>query len=87
MEDLATDRIYRLMIAQRTMHSDAVEIVDETGKIVRHTAEFSTRLFDEELERLLGEGLKENDQAATARLREARKMSEEMIHRGEFDPA
>jgi malate synthase len=87
MEDLATDRIYRLMIAQRTMHSDAVEIVDETGKIVRHTAEFITRLFDEELERLLDEGSKENDQAATARLRDARKMSEEMIHRGEFDPA
>ena len=87
MEDLATDRIYRLMIAQRTMHSDAVEIVDETGKIVRHTAEFITRLFDEELERLLGEGSKENDQAAAGRLREARRMSEEMIHRGEFDPA
>jgi malate synthase len=87
MEDLATDRIYRLMIAQRTMHSDGVEIVDETGKATRHTPEFITRLFDEELERLLGESSKENDQAAAGRLREARRMSEEMIHRGEFDPA
>src|SRR3984957_16636687 len=87
MEDLATDRIYRLMIAQRMMHSDAVEVVDENGKAVRHTAEFVTRLFDEELERLLGEASKESDQAATTRLREARRMSEEMIHRGEFDPA
>jgi hypothetical protein len=43
-------------------------------------------MFDEELERLLGEGSKE-DQAATARLREARRMSEEMIHSGEFNPA
>ena len=87
MEDLATDRIYRLMIAQRMMHSNAIEIVDEKGKAVRHTPEFIARLFDEELDRLLGEGSKENDQAVTARLREARRMSEEMIHRGEFDPA
>jgi malate synthase len=87
MEDLATDRIYRLMIAQRMMHSDAVEVLDEAGKAVRHPAEFITRLFDEELERLLGEASKENDEAGATRLREARRMSEEMIHRGEFDPA
>ena len=87
MEDLATDRIYRLMIAQRMMHSDAVEIVDETVKATRHTPEFITRLFEEELERLLGEASKESDPAATARLREARRMSEEMIHGGEFNPA
>jgi malate synthase len=87
MEDLATDRIYRLMIAQRMMHSNAVEIVDETGIAVRHTPEFIAQLFDEELQRLLGEASKENDPAATARLREARRMSEEMIHRGEFNPA
>jgi malate synthase len=87
MEDLATDRIYRLMIAQRMMHLDTVEISDETGKVVQHTPEFITRLFDEELERLLREDTKDNDQAATARLGESRRMSEEMIHRGEFDPA
>jgi malate synthase len=87
MEDLATDRIYRLMIAQRMMHSDAVDIVDDTGKAVRHTPEFVTQLFDEELDRLLGEDSKDNDQVASARLREARKMSEAMIHRGEFNPA
>ena len=86
MEDLATDRIYRLMIAQRMMHSEAIEIVDEAGKAVRHTPEFIARMFDEELERLLSEGSNE-DQAATARLREARRMSEEMIHSGEFNPA
>jgi malate synthase len=87
MEDLATDRIYRLMIAQRMMHADAVEIVGETGKAVRHTSEFITRLFDEELDRLISEASKENDQAATARLSEARRMSEETIHSGEFNPA
>jgi malate synthase len=87
MEDLATDRIYRLMIAQRMKHSDAVEIVDETGKAVAHTKEVVAQMFDEELERLVSEGAKENDPAAIARLREARRMSEEMIERGEFDPA
>src|SRR5437899_3236295 len=37
MEDLATDRIYRLMIAQRMRHGAAAEIVDGDGKIVEHT--------------------------------------------------
>jgi hypothetical protein len=36
---------------------------------------------------LVSEGAKGNDPAAIARLREARRMSQEMIERGEFDPA
>ncbi len=32
MEDLATDRIYRLMIAQRMQHSDKIAIEGEDGK-------------------------------------------------------
>ena len=32
MEDLATDRIYRLMIAQRMKHSNSVEILDESWR-------------------------------------------------------
>jgi hypothetical protein len=75
------------MIAQRMMHSEAVEIVDETGKIVRHMPEFITRLFDEEVDGLLSQPSIKNDPVATARLREARRMSEEMIHSGEFNPA
>ncbi len=42
MEDLATDRIYRLMIAQRVRHG-------------MHTAADVTRFFDEELAKLLAE--------------------------------
>jgi malate synthase len=87
MEDLATDRIYRLMIAQRMRHSNAIEIVDEKGKAVAHTKEVVARMFDEELERLVSEGAKGVDPTAIARLREARRMSEEMIERREFDPA
>jgi hypothetical protein len=54
---------------------------------VAHTKEVVARMFDEQLERLVSEGIKESDPAAIARLREARRMSEEMIERGEFDPA
>jgi malate synthase len=87
MEDLATDRIYRLMIAQRLNHSSSVEILDESGAPVRHTPELVSRLFDEELNRLLGEPANANDAKAAASLREARNLSEEMIRRHEFNPA
>jgi malate synthase len=86
MEDLATDRIYRLMIAQRMMHANTVEILDEAGGPIRHTPELIRQLFDEELDQLLHEAAKENDLKAVATLREARGISEEMIRRGEFNP-
>src|SRR5258708_38779184 len=87
MEDLATDRIYRLMISQRMKHSDKVEVVDENGSPVSHTPELVHYLFDEELDRLLRENAKSDDALANARLREAREISEEMIRRGEVNPA
>jgi malate synthase len=87
MEDLATDRIYRLMIAQRLNHSSNVEIVDEAGIPVRHTPELISRAFDEEMERLLSEPANANNPLAAASLREARRLSEEMIRRHEFTPA
>jgi len=86
MEDLATDRIYRLMIAQRMKHSDRVEVLGETGLPIRHTPELIHELFEEELGRLLRENANGND-AQVATLREARRMSEEMILQEEFNPA
>jgi malate synthase len=91
MEDLATDRIYRLMIAQRMKHADTVHVLDENGQAVRHTPELIHELFDQELERLVQENAKESrDPAQSAtqagRLAEARRLSEEMIRRGEFNP-
>jgi len=86
MEDLATDRIYRLMIAQRMKHSDKVEVLGETGLPIRHTPELIHELFEEELGRLLRENANGND-AQVATLREARRMSEEMILQEEFNPA
>jgi len=46
---IATDRIYRLMIAQRIRHRDSVEATNTQGIAVRHTPEFVSELFDEEL--------------------------------------
>src|SRR6202048_2726764 len=91
MEDLATDRIYRLMIAQRMKHADTVHVLDENGQAVRHTPELIHDLFDQELERLLQENSKQSGdpaQSATqaGKLAEARRLSEEMIRRGEFNP-
>jgi malate synthase len=86
MEDLATDRIYRLMIAQRIRHRDIAQIVDESGKPARHTPEFVSQLFDEELNRLIRELPPGTDPGAADRFRRARCISEEMISRGEFNP-
>ncbi len=70
MEDLATDRIYRLMIAQRIEHG-------------MHSAGDVSTLFDEEVEKLVASG---KDAGTAETLREARKISEDMIVRGAFDP-
>jgi len=84
MEDLATDRIYRLMIAQRMQHSAAVPIADDAGKSVLHTPELITRLFDEELEKLIANPGK--DLGSPETFREARRIAEAMVKNGEFDP-
>lgn len=83
MEDLATDRIYRLMLAQRVLHRDRVAIVDEAGRAVPHTPELVSRLYDEELASLLERC---DDDAGRARLRRAREESEAMIRDGRHDP-
>ncbi len=82
MEDLATDRIYRLMIAQRIMHRDSVEIPDSNGNAIDHTPDFISRVFDEELDRIL----KETPAADRDKCRDARRISEDMISQGKFDP-
>jgi malate synthase len=86
MEDLATDRIYRLMIAQRLRHRRAVEIAGADGKPVEHSPELLTRLFDEELERILAELPAGAAPELREQFRQARRLSEEMIERGEFTP-
>ncbi len=84
MEDLATDRIYRLMIAQRMEHWQLSPIVDEQGKAVPHTPEFITQLFDEELAKLIANPGK--DLGTPETFRQARQLSEALVRSGEFNP-
>jgi len=87
MEDLATDRIYRLMIAQRMRQRDIVPIEDDHGRAIAHTSELITRLFDEELKRILGELPAGTSQEAIERFTLARILSEKMIVTEEFNPS
>ena len=76
MEDLATDRIYRYMIAQRVLHR--VPVADADRRSVTHSPELVTRLFDEELERLLKE-LPAESSGQDKTYRQARDLSEGMV--------
>src|SRR5271155_1601832 len=87
MEDLATDRIYRLMIAQRMRHRDAVEILDENSAPVPHTPELLTRIFDEELKRAIGELPADAPPESVERFTQARILSERMILENQFNPS
>jgi malate synthase len=84
MEDLATDRIYRLMIAQRVRHK--VKVPGDDAKPVEHTPELVTRVFDEELAKIQRDLPTEIDQNAAGPLPEARRIAEEMIVRGHHSP-
>ena len=86
MEDLATDRIYRLMIAQRVRHRDAIRIVDDNGQPVAQTPERITAIFDEELGRILRELPQDTPPETSDQFKQARAISERMIVAGEFTP-
>jgi len=73
MEDLATDRIYRLMIAQRIRHRD-------------YTPESISLMFDEELGRILTELPAGAGEPVIEKYRTARHISEFLIRNQEFDP-
>lgn len=74
MEDLATDRIYRLMIAQRLRYPGP------------YTPASIGAMFDEELERILLELPAGANAEARDRYRKAREIAEAMILNGAFDP-
>jgi len=84
MEDLATDRIYRLMTAQRVRHK--VKVQDEHGKAVEHSFALVSRVFDEELAKIQRDLPAEIDRKASATLPEARRIAEQMIVHGQHSP-
>ena len=85
MEDLATDRIYRLMIAQRMKHGSQIKISDDGGNAVEHTPELIRDLFDEEVGKIIANPSRA-DLGTPETLGEARRISEAMVVNGEFDP-
>jgi malate synthase len=84
MEDLATDRIYRLMVAQRVRHK--VRVPGDNGETVEHTPALVTRVFDEELAKIERDLPSEIDRKAAATLPEARRIAEEMIVQERHSP-
>lgn len=86
MEDLATDRIYRLMLAQRVRHRSRVRIVDEKGVPVEHDSALLVRVLDEELSRLIGELPQGRDGGDANTLTEACQQSRWSIEREVFNP-
>lgn len=74
MEDLATDRIYRLMIAQRLRFPGP------------YTPASLGTMFDEELDRILRDLPRDASGADRERLRRARALSERMTLLEAFDP-
>ncbi len=86
MEDLATDRIYRLMIAQRIRHGESLRILDVSGRPVRHDDGLVAKCFDEALSMLVSELPLGRDAGDEASLTEACRQSRWMIEHGMFDP-
>src|SRR3989440_8255342 len=76
MEDLATDRIYRYMIAQRILHK--VPVPDADGRQLTHSPEVVSRLFDEELDRLVTQWPKAEARSKET-MQQARDLSEGMV--------
>ena len=83
MEDLATDRIYRLMLAQRMRHG--LPSANGGGRRSFSAGEL-TQVFDAELGRLLEQVGNGRDLGGAETLREARVTSEELIRHSWFDP-
>ncbi|MBI2426353.1 MAG: hypothetical protein HYV34_00765, partial [Candidatus Kerfeldbacteria bacterium] len=86
MEDLATDRIYRLMIAQRVFHGVTVRGENETFV---HTPAAVQQLFQEETDRLIREmgTLPDLHTSSPADIRRAAAMALAMVQNHEFTPA
>ncbi len=83
MEDLATDRIYRLMLTQRCMHWQNVSILFANGEVAEHNLDFLTKLYDGELKKILITVTSEQERAMFTK---ARYQAEEMFRYGWHNP-
>ncbi len=67
--------------------NNLVGLAKALGAPVMHTPEFVTRIFDEELKRILHELPGGSPEEATERFTQARLLSERMILTNEFNPS
>jgi malate synthase len=86
MEDLATDRIYRLMLAQRVRHRATVPIAGDDGKTVGQDAALLNATFERELAALVAALPQGKDAGNEHTLKEAALQSRWMIENAAFDP-
>jgi malate synthase len=84
MEDMATERIYRIMIAQRIRHRNAVAIYDGDRRVI-HSHEFVEQLFTEELEKLLAKLPPQTGPDVIERYHDARRILQEAVFNEQFD--
>lgn len=85
MEDLATDRIYRNMIAQRIRHNVMVE--DHIGARIWHDNALIDRIFLDELHAIIIDPALTKTELDADRYTEAAHISRELIRSGECDPS
>jgi len=86
MEDLATDRIYRLMLAQRVRHRATVPIAGDDALPLAHSPELLAATFDQELAALVTALPQGKDAGNEGTLKEAALQSRWMIENAAFDP-
>jgi len=86
MEDLATDRIYRLMLAQRVRHRATVPIAGDDRLPLAHSPELLAATFDQELAALVTALPQGKDAGNEGTLKEAALQSRWMIENAAFDP-
>lgn len=86
MEDLATDRIYRLMLAQRVRHRASVPVVDERGAVVDHDDGLLAQVLEHACEERIAALSTGEDFGDADSLRTACEQSGTLIREGHFDP-
>jgi len=86
MEDLATDRIYRLMLAQRVRHHAVTPVVDEQGRAVPHDEALLARVLEDACSERIAALPRGEDPGDAASLRTATQQSATLIRDGRFDP-
>ena len=74
------------MVAQRLLHASEVDVMGDDGVPVFHSPEFVTRVFDEELAKILSSLPADAAPVSIDRYTEARRISESMIATGAHDP-